>query len=93
MVPVLVLGALALGASPALAAGIVAMAGATALAVTVPVGVFIDRVGDRRAMAIATAAAVGSILLAVVALAGRLGVDGRGRAVDPPPRPLPASPD
>lgn len=69
MVPVLVLGALALGASPALAAGIVAMAGATALAVTVPVGVFIDRVGDRRAMAIATAAAVGSILLAVVALA------------------------
>ncbi len=91
MVPVLVLGALAFGASPALAAGIVAMAGATALAVTVPVGVFIDRVGDRRAMAIATAAAVGSILLAVVALAGRLGVDGRGRAVDPPPRPLPAS--
>ena len=91
MVPVLVLGALALGASPALAAGIVAMAGATALAVTVPVGVFIDRVGDRRAMAIATAAADGSILLAVVALAGRLGVDGRGRAVDPPPRPLPAS--
>ena len=50
MAPVLILSALALGASPALAAAIVAMVGATALAMTVPVGLFIDRVGDRLAM-------------------------------------------
>ncbi|NLJ54869.1 MAG: MFS transporter, partial [Intrasporangiaceae bacterium] len=58
MVPVLVLAALQLGASDALASAIVAMMGAAALLSTVPVGLLIDRIGDRRAMALATGLAV-----------------------------------
>ncbi|WP_232548613.1 MFS transporter [Propioniciclava soli] len=69
MMPVLVLAALELGASAPLASAIVALMGATALVMTVPVGMFIDTVGDRFAMALATGAAVVTISLAVVALA------------------------
>lgn len=69
MAPVLVLAALELGASQALAAAIVGIIGATALAFTVPVGLFIDSVGDRTAMALATGAAVLTISLGIVALA------------------------
>ncbi|QFG68318.1 MFS transporter [Ornithinimicrobium pratense] len=56
-VPVSVLAAMDLGASAALAALIVAIVGAFSLATTVPAGMLIDRVGDRRAMLLATGAA------------------------------------
>lgn len=56
-VPVSVLAAMDLGASAALASFIVAVVGAISLATTVPAGRLIDRVGDRRAMLLATAAA------------------------------------
>ncbi|MDO5504534.1 MAG: MFS transporter [Actinomycetia bacterium] len=69
MLPVLVLAALQLGASEALASAIVAMMGAAALLSTVPTGLLIDKIGDRRAMALATGLAVGTIALAIVALA------------------------
>lgn len=69
MVPVLVLAALQLGAGEALASALVAIAGAAALLSTVPVGIFIDKVGDRRAMATSTSAAAALIGLTVVAMA------------------------
>lgn len=53
-VPVSVLAAMQLGASAALASLIVAIMGGIALVTTVPAGHLIDRVGDRRAMALAT---------------------------------------
>ena len=56
-VPVSVLAAMELGASAALASFLVAVVGAISLATTVPAGHLIDRVGDRRAMLLATAAA------------------------------------
>lgn len=52
--PVSVLAAMQLGASAALASLIVAIMGGIALVTTVPAGHLIDRVGDRRAMALAT---------------------------------------
>ena len=55
-VPVSVLAAMQLGASAALASLIVAIVGGIALVTTVPAGHLIDRVGDRRAMALATVA-------------------------------------
>ncbi|NLE98923.1 MAG: MFS transporter [Propionibacterium sp.] len=69
MLPVLVLAALQLGASEALASALIAIAGAASLASTVPVGMFIDRVGDRRAMAISTTVAAALLGLTVVAMA------------------------
>ncbi|WP_256839392.1 MFS transporter [Ornithinimicrobium faecis] len=54
-VPVSILAAMQLGASAALASLIVAIMGGIALITTVPAGQLIDRVGDRRAMALATA--------------------------------------
>lgn len=54
-VPVSILAAMQLGASAALASLIVAIVGGIALMTTVPAGHLIDRVGDRRAMALATA--------------------------------------
>ncbi len=45
--PVLVLGALSLGASSAFAAAIVGIMGAVSLLATVPAGILIDRLGDR----------------------------------------------
>lgn len=62
-VPVSVLAAVQLGASTALASLVVALVGAVSLATTVPAGSLIDRVGDRRAMLLATAAA--TVLTAV----------------------------
>lgn len=53
-VPVSVLAAMQVGASAALASLIVAIVGGIALVTTVPAGILIDRVGDRRAMALAT---------------------------------------
>lgn len=67
--PVLVIAALQVGASEALASAVVAFAGAVSLAVTVPVGVFIDRVGDRRAMVVATATAAAMLGVTVMVLA------------------------
>lgn len=69
VLPVLVLAALQLGAGEALASALVAIAGAAALVSTVPVGMFIDRVGDRRAMAIATTSAAALTAVTVVAMA------------------------
>lgn len=69
MAPVMVLAALQLGASDAFASAVVALVGATSLVVTVPVGIFIDRVGDRRAMTVATALSAVFIGVAVWALA------------------------
>lgn len=69
MMPVLVLAALQLGASEAFASAIIAIVGAVALVVTVPVGMFIDRVGDKRAMGLATSAAAGTLVLTIIALA------------------------
>lgn len=63
-VPVSVLAAMDLGASASLAALIVAIVGAISLATTVPAGHLIDRVGDHRAMTLATLAA--AALTAVV---------------------------
>lgn len=67
-VPVSVLAAMELGASAALASLIIAMVGLAALATTVLAGGFIDRLGDRRAMVVATAAAAVCTGLTVVAL-------------------------
>lgn len=67
-VPVSVLAALQLGASPALGSLIIAMVGAAALLTTVPAGRFIDRVGDRRAMLLATGGGAVCTALTVAAL-------------------------
>lgn len=69
MMPVMVLAALELGATDAFAAAMMSMVGGMALLVTVPVGMLIDRIGDKRAMALATAASALIIGLAVYALA------------------------
>lgn len=66
VMPVQVLAALQLGASEALASALVAIAGGVALVSTVPVGATIDRLGDRRTMAWATALA--GMLFGVTAL-------------------------
>ncbi|GAA4892885.1 MFS transporter [Tessaracoccus lubricantis] len=69
MLPVMVLALLQLGASEALASATMALFGAAALVVTVPVGALIDRVGDKRAMTLATASSAVLFGLTVVALA------------------------
>lgn len=69
IIPVLVLGALHLGASDALGAGLVAFSAVAALSATVPVGAFIDRVGDRRAMTVATIGGAAFLFLSAAALA------------------------
>ncbi|MDN6372175.1 MAG: MFS transporter [Brevibacterium aurantiacum] len=58
ILPVMVLGALQLGSSASFAAAIVGIMGAVSLAATVPAGMLIDRLGDFRAMLVATATAV-----------------------------------
>ncbi|WP_319020665.1 MFS transporter [Brevibacterium aurantiacum] len=58
ILPVMVLGALQLGSSASFAAAIVGIMGAVSLAATVPAGILIDRLGDFRAMLVATATAV-----------------------------------
>lgn len=69
VMPIMVLAALQLGASDAFASAIIAVMGAVALAVTVPVGVMIDRIGDKRAMALGTGVAAVMTGLTIVALA------------------------
>ncbi|WP_178946217.1 MFS transporter [Kocuria sp. TGY1127_2] len=71
-VPVLILSALSLGASGALASAVVSLMGAASLLLTVPVGILIDKVGDRRAMILGTSAAVVITALLVLSLAGSL---------------------
>lgn len=67
-IPVSVLAAMELGASGALASLIVAIVGGIALVTTVPAGMLIDRVGDRRAMALATVVVSGFTAVTVVSL-------------------------
>lgn len=67
--PVLVLAALQLGASAPQAALVVAVLGGVSLVTTVPAGRLIDRLGDERAMTLATAAAALATTVAVTALA------------------------
>lgn len=66
--PVSVLAAIELGASPALASLILALVGVIALVSTVPAGMIIDRIGDRRAMTLATIGAVACTAMTVTAL-------------------------
>ncbi|MGX6397645.1 hypothetical protein ACVB9L_10875, partial [Rothia kristinae] len=63
------LSALQLGAGNALASGTGTLMGAVSLIFTVPVGILIDRGGDRRAMTLGTVAAAVVTALTVVALA------------------------
>ncbi|WP_350269621.1 MFS transporter [Brevibacterium sp. CBA3109] len=58
ILPVLVLGALSLGSSTSFAAAVVGIMGAVSLVATVPAGILIDRLGDFRAMLVATITAV-----------------------------------
>lgn len=67
-VPVQILAALELGASPALAALIVAVAGGISLLTTVPAGRLIDRAGDRQAMLLATSVTTLLVGLTIAAL-------------------------
>nr|WP_284711037.1 MFS transporter [Brevibacterium sp. XM4083] len=66
ILPILVLGALSLGATAAFAAAIVGIMGAVSLLATVPAGLLIDRLGDFRAMVVATLTAI-VVLGAIVA--------------------------
>ena len=69
IMPILVLGALSLGSTQAFAAAIVGIMGAVSLMATVPAGILIDRLGDFRAMTVATVAAIivlGSIVAAFI---------------------------
>ncbi|NNV08606.1 MFS transporter, partial [Geobacillus sp. MMMUD3] len=67
ILPVLVLGALSLGASSAFAAATVGIMGAVSLLATVPAGILIDRLGDLRAMVVATVTAI--VVLAAIVVA------------------------
>ncbi|RRD47769.1 MFS transporter [Tessaracoccus sp. OH4464_COT-324] len=67
VLPVLVLAALEAGASSALAAALISLAGLASLLSSLPVGAYIDRVGDRRAMTLAIP--VGATLMLVSAYA------------------------
>lgn len=69
IMPILVLAALQLGASDAFASALIAIMGAVSLLVTVPVGMTIDRIGDKRAMALATGFAAAMTSLVIIALA------------------------
>ncbi|MGH1977116.1 hypothetical protein [Rothia sp. L_38] len=65
VVPIQILAAIRLGASPELASLLVAASGVLALFCTVPVGATIDRVGDKRAMTLATLSAAGALTLSL----------------------------
>ncbi|WP_237204795.1 MFS transporter [Rothia nasimurium] len=69
VVPIQIIAAIRLGASPELASLLVAAAGVLALICTVPVGAGIDRVGDKRAMTWATLSASGALTLSALSLA------------------------
>jgi MFS family permease len=66
VIPMLSLVALDLGASPAAAGAIVALRGLGTMAFDVPAGVLVARLGDRRAMFVATPVLVG-VALAIAA--------------------------
>lgn len=68
-VPVQVIAAMQLGASASLAAAIVAILGGIGLATTVHAGRLIDRVGDKRAMLLATGVIGFFTVVTIVALA------------------------
>ncbi|SMY00919.1 Major Facilitator Superfamily protein [Brevibacterium sp. 239c] len=63
ILPIVVLGALDLGSSSSYAAAVVGIMGAVSLVATVPAGILIDRLGDFRAMLVAT-------ITAIIVLAG-----------------------
>ena len=67
--PLIILAAIDIGIPPAAAALLMAASGVAALACTVPVGAAIDRVGDKRAMTLATLNAAGALALTILALA------------------------
>lgn len=67
-VPVYVLAALDVGATPSVASAIVSVMGLVALVLAIPAGMFIDRVGDRQAMLIATLADAAVTAVTVFAL-------------------------
>lgn len=67
-IPVQVLAAIHLGASPSLAALVVAIIGLVGLLTTVAAGRLIDRIGDRRAMLLATIVAAVTETGSIVAL-------------------------
>lgn len=67
--PLIILAAIDIGISPAAAALLMAASGVAALTCTVPVGAAIDRVGDKRAMTLATLNAAGALALTILALA------------------------
>lgn len=69
VVPIQIIAAIRLGASPELASLLVAAAGGLALICTVPVGAGIDRVGDKRAMTWSTLSASGALTLSALSLA------------------------
>lgn len=75
--PVYVLGALSVGATPAFASLIVAVMGIIQLTFAVPAGMLIDRIGDRATMLIATSlitAVSGVTVFSLIAGPGVLGV-------------------
>ncbi|WP_193071236.1 MULTISPECIES: MFS transporter [unclassified Brevibacterium] len=63
ILPIVVLGALDLGSTSSYAAAVVGIMGAVSLVATVPAGILIDRLGDFRAMLVAT-------ITAIIVLAG-----------------------
>ncbi|WP_237200268.1 MFS transporter [Rothia nasimurium] len=68
VVPIQIIAAIRLGASPELASLLVAATGVLALICTVPVGAGIDRIGDKRSMTLATLFAGGALTLSVLSL-------------------------
>lgn len=79
--PVYVLGALNVGASPSFASLIVAIMGIIQLTFAVPAGVLIDRFGDRSTMLIATALVTAVSGVTVLSMAAGPGVLGAPVAV------------
>lgn len=73
LTPVVVLAALSLGAGHALAGGIVTAMGVAAIIASIPAGRLVDRLGDRRAMGLATVVVAALTALAVVVLTLRPG--------------------
>lgn len=72
ILPVMVVAALDLGASGALASAVVSLMGAVSLLLTVPAGFLIHRLGDRKAMVFGTAASAVVTVGIVLALSSVL---------------------
>ncbi|WP_083090763.1 MULTISPECIES: MFS transporter [Rothia] len=69
VVPIQLLAAIRLGASPELASLLVAATGLLAIVCTVPVGAAIDRIGDKRSMTVATTFAAAALTASALSLA------------------------